>query len=273
MTAEELLAFATHAAANCPRREPQQSNSVEKGKASPKEECALPFVIQKYVDDPLLVQHFYKFDVRWWCVVTSLQPIRAYMLTDGYAKIASSVPYDSRDISNKCAHVTNNAIQKQCMKKTTTNRRRSLEFLLESSVRSSEFERTIFPIKTEVLFQGAKTILEKVLQASAWRLEARRYIEKVTAKTFQMLAIDVIYEKPDGKAMLLEINTNGYLRSGMMKIPQGRERLKELFRLTGFVGYPLEEVEAIQRTSSTREEVESKLEHRNRGEWISLFGS
>lgn len=224
--------------------------------------------MQRYVHDPLLIVH-YKFDVRWWCLVTSTQPLRAYILPDGYAKIASSAPYDIRDVSSKCGHVTNNMVQKHCGHKH--HHRHSLN--IESSVRDPEFERRIFPIKTEDLFQGAQKIMEKVLLASAWRLETKRQTTSTSSKMFQLLAIDVIYERQDAKAVLLEINTNGYLRSGILKIPNGRDRLKELFRMTGFVGYDQAVVDHIRSSVQDETEIAVRLEDWYRGSWMPLFNA
>jgi len=70
------------------------------------------FVIQKYIEKPLLI-HERKFDVRVWVLVT--HEMKVYFFKEGYIRtscIAYSIDTDS--IENKNVHLTNNAVQKYC---------------------------------------------------------------------------------------------------------------------------------------------------------------
>ena len=71
------------------------------------------FVIQKYVRDPLLIDG-YKFDLRLYVLVTSFNPLEAFVYRDGFARF-STAEYSSSEesISNKFIHLTNSSIQKQ----------------------------------------------------------------------------------------------------------------------------------------------------------------
>jgi len=69
------------------------------------------FVIQKYMEDPLLI-HGRKFDIRVWVLVC--QNGQCYLFKEGYIRTSCAV-YDTsnaKNITNPEIHLTNNAIQK-----------------------------------------------------------------------------------------------------------------------------------------------------------------
>lgn len=69
-----------------------------------------PYVVQKYLSDPLLIGGK-KFDLRLYVLVTSYAPLVAYMYRSGFARF-SHTRFSMDDISNQEVHLTNVAIQK-----------------------------------------------------------------------------------------------------------------------------------------------------------------
>ena len=70
------------------------------------------FVIQKYVERPLLI-HDRKFDIRCWALVTD--DMKLYFFKEGYIRTSSSTyTMDQKDIEKRDIHLTNNAVQKNC---------------------------------------------------------------------------------------------------------------------------------------------------------------
>lgn len=72
-------------------------------------------ILQKYIDNPLLVQRR-KFDIRCFSLVTCVNGIlKAYFYRDGYIRTASK-EYNSASINlnNKYVHLVNDAVQKYC---------------------------------------------------------------------------------------------------------------------------------------------------------------
>jgi len=69
-------------------------------------------IVQRYIERPLLLDG-YKFDLRLYVLVTSIQPLEAFIYKEGFARL-SSEPYstDQGDITNKFIHLTNSSIQK-----------------------------------------------------------------------------------------------------------------------------------------------------------------
>jgi tubulin monoglycylase TTLL3/8 len=68
------------------------------------------FVIQKYIENPLIIENR-KFDMRQWVLVTSMNPLAVWIYDEMYARF-SSEDYDPNAIYNVYMHLTNNSINK-----------------------------------------------------------------------------------------------------------------------------------------------------------------
>ena len=68
------------------------------------------YQLQKYISQPLLWRGF-KHDIRLWAVITSVSPLRIYLLQDGWARVAAR-PYDAdgldTNVGDACMHLTAN---------------------------------------------------------------------------------------------------------------------------------------------------------------------
>jgi len=70
------------------------------------------YVTQRYVENPLLVGGK-KFDIRFYVIVTSFQPLTVYMHRGGFCRFSMSrFSMDKGDINNLGQHLTNVAVQK-----------------------------------------------------------------------------------------------------------------------------------------------------------------
>jgi hypothetical protein len=71
-----------------------------------------PMVMQRYLKNPLLLNG-YKFDLRIYILVTSVNPIEMFIYKEGFGRF-STVPYtlDPNDKANKYIHLTNYSINK-----------------------------------------------------------------------------------------------------------------------------------------------------------------
>ena len=68
------------------------------------------FVIQKYIENPLLYEGR-KLDIRQWVLVTDWNPMTVYFYEECYIRLSTS-QYDMLDLDNKFSHLTNNSINK-----------------------------------------------------------------------------------------------------------------------------------------------------------------
>ena len=70
-------------------------------------------VAQLYIKKPLLLDG-YKFDLRLYCLVTSVRPLRMYLFQDGLVRMCTEeyVPPTKQNLDNVCMHLTNYAVNK-----------------------------------------------------------------------------------------------------------------------------------------------------------------
>ena len=72
-------------------------------------------IVQQYIQNPLLIDN-YKFDLRIYVALTSINPLRLYVYEEGLVRFAS-VPYDTSDLKNIFSHLTNYSINKKYQEK------------------------------------------------------------------------------------------------------------------------------------------------------------
>ena len=80
-----------------------------------------PMVVQRYLKNPLLING-YKFDLRIYVLVTSVNPLEVFIYKEGFGRF-STIPFslDPSDRANKYIHLTNVSIQKYSMAKDDDN--------------------------------------------------------------------------------------------------------------------------------------------------------
>lgn len=171
-----------------------------------------PMIVQKYIDRPLLINGS-KFDLRLYVLVTSLNPLRAYMHTDGLARFAS-VKYsnDVDTLSDRYMHLTNYSINKLSSNYTKNEDHESCsghKWTLKTLWKYFSAQG----INTDGLWAALRNLVlrtilsgEHVINQMAKANVASKY------NTFELFGIDVILDS-DLKPWLLEVNISPSLHS------------------------------------------------------------
>ena len=72
-------------------------------------------VIQHYIDPPLLLEGF-KFDLRLYVLITSVDPLKIYLYNDGLVRLCTTPycsPTSTKSMNNRNAHLTNYSLNKK----------------------------------------------------------------------------------------------------------------------------------------------------------------
>lgn len=177
------------------------------------------FVIQKYIEKPLLFQNK-KFDIRFYILVTPTTKL--YLCRDMYIRL-SAFDYDLDD-TRKFGHLTNIALQKYSQnydEEKAIISKETLEAYIRKTIKPDfNFEEEISPkIRQIVCILGA-TILKKFMVFTS------------TKKNFEIFGLDFMIDH-DLKVWFIEVNTNPAITLGNTFIDQLIPRmLDDAFKLT-----------------------------------------
>lgn len=197
-------------------------------------------ILQTYILNPLTLSG-YKFDTRWWVVITSVNPLRVYSVEDAYVRPAA-VPYrsDIPGLADKCVHVTNGKVFKQCKGSKSFPIKRVNDPLFMNKLRDA-YNRDLDP---NLASRIEKTLISRTQIAMLKTLLLSLPILKQThnwtaAQHFQLLAFDIIYDSDTGAPWVEEVNSNGFLGTGMIEVSSavGSDILRDMFTLVGVAGY------------------------------------
>ncbi|KAK0059215.1 tubulin polyglutamylase TTLL7 [Biomphalaria pfeifferi] len=91
-----------------------QGHGISLYKNAEKIPSAEHFVVQEYIDKPLLLDG-YKFDLRIYVLITSCDPLRIFLFSDGLVRLATEkyLPPHETNVNHLFMHLTNYSVNKQ----------------------------------------------------------------------------------------------------------------------------------------------------------------
>jgi len=164
-------------------------------------------VIQQYVGDPLLVDGF-KFDLRVYVLVTSVDPLRAHVCREGLVRFCTE-KYDNTDKSNVYAHLTNYSLNKKSSKFTYTDEtgNTGTKRMISAFFRKLASEG----VDIDALWQGIDDIACKTLLTMqpllAENYRHRMGTQNLGRSCFQIVGFDILLDS-SYNPWLLEVNNN-----------------------------------------------------------------
>eukprot|EP01022_Parablepharisma_sp_SALTPOND_P020804 TRINITY_DN3872_c0_g1_i1.p1 TRINITY_DN3872_c0_g1~~TRINITY_DN3872_c0_g1_i1.p1 ORF type:complete len:448 (-),score=27.98 TRINITY_DN3872_c0_g1_i1:2502-3845(-) len=190
----------------------------------------LSFVLQKYIESPLLVNER-KFDIRMWVLVT--HEMDCYLFKEGYLRTSSSkFVMDPDDADNKFVHLTNNAVQRYAKNYGEFEDGNQMSFVAFQEYLDKNYAEKGIRVGKDILPQ-IKNIVKKTVLAvrKKLNLEGRKYC-------FEIFGYDFIIDS-DFNVWLIEINTNPCLEESSKLLKSVLPRMIDnAFKLTVDILFP-----------------------------------
>jgi tubulin polyglutamylase TTLL5 len=154
-------------------------------------------LVQKYLINPLLIDG-YKFDMRIYVLVTSTNPLEAFLYKDGFARI-STLPF-SLNNCDRLIHLTNAAVQN---KHALNQRNQNYEKMYGGSKISLDM------LKNKLYMKGIsfEPIWKKVKDIVLKSLIAAQHDIPYSPSCFELFGYDIIIDN-NLDCWLLEVNSS-----------------------------------------------------------------
>jgi len=190
-------------------------------------------IVTKYISNPLLY-HGRKFDIRFHVLVTSHNPLKVYIHSNGWVRISSEY-YDLNleNLDNIYKHVTNISLNKK-----NKGKYRLEEFVL-SIDQIKEYLIKAYNLKFSVIEEEVKDIIIKTLiTMNHLELKKEKEFKLNSNNLFDMYGVDIIIDS-EFKPWLAEININPSLDDNSLKEIKKmyHQTLNDVFNILGIIPY------------------------------------
>jgi tetratricopeptide (TPR) repeat protein len=232
-------------------------------------------VVQRYIDRPYLIEGR-KGHCRIYCLVTSAEPLRAYVYSEGIVRIAPE-PYDpSPDRGGGASmHVTNTALHlghpglsiSQDASQDDTGSIRSLSALLR--------RMTADGLDGEKAFGEIKALVEWVVRMIAAEGLFARQAASGPARGFppKLFGMDVLIDD-QGQPWLIEMQRTPAARGAPLVEKINGEMYVTSFQMAQAPliddATPLDQIEALRTDEAARRRREIQVELANKGKFVPL---
>jgi tubulin polyglutamylase TTLL9 len=160
---------------------------------APQDKPDQAYIVQRYLERPYLIGGK-KFDLRLYVLVTSYQPLVAWVYREGFARF-SGFPYSLEDIGNSQVHLTNVAVQK---KAEGYDKSKGCKWLM------TQLRRFIAARHSEQAAEEMLTLIYRLFLTSLHAVQPR--VAK-DPRCFELYGFDVLLDA-DLKPHLIEVNAS-----------------------------------------------------------------
>lgn len=154
-------------------------------------------LVQKYIETPLLLeigQFEYKFDIRQWVLVTSVNPLTVYIFDGFYCRLCSN-PFDIANFKDTSRHLTNYSVNKDNFKQGNSTLKSSVVddvFLKDylKANRNVDWEEEIQPRIEGIVIESLRATCKNMVQRE---------------RSFEIYGYDILFND-NLNPYLLEVN-------------------------------------------------------------------
>lgn len=157
-----------------------------------------PMIVQEYLKNPLLLNGF-KFDMRIYVVVTSFNPLEAFVHREGFARLSTvRFSLDPEQIANRFVHLTNSSVQEHSRTKKQA-----------PDAKFSGTKISLEQLKSQLYTQGIEfgDIWRQVTEIVVKSLAACQIDIPYNPCCFELFGYDVIIDS-NLKCWLIEVNSS-----------------------------------------------------------------
>lgn len=191
-------------------------------------------VISRYIERPLLIQRL-KFDLRIYVLVTSFEPLRAYIYKEGLTRFASS-PYSTEDkhLGDTYRHLTNYSINKKA--DNFVENQEVQQDNVGHKWSFSAFNKHLYAVGVSVELMWARIMdlcLKTLISVKPMIASETRRATVHCSNCFELYGFDVLVDQ-DLKPWLLEVNLSpSMLAESPLDLKVKGSVLSDTFNLIG----------------------------------------
>ena len=216
------------------------------------------WLIQRYIKEPHLYDG-HKYVLRFYVLITSIEPLRFYLYEEGFAKLASEA-YDDTELDNLYRHLTNPDINEE-------NENVDVPVTFFSFARYRDWLKNSGH-DDEKLFKEFKDLI--TLTVIAAREKMRHQLEEKTSDTrgcYELIGLDCMVDK-DLKPWILECNLSPSLET----YASGDAEASDEFTVKRQLVHDLVSMLQLNETEQDYSyDAKATIEDKNRGGFIPLL--
>lgn len=195
-------------------------------------------LIQRYIRDPHLING-YKYDIRVYVALTSLDPLRVYVYKEGLVRLATEkYTEDGEDLKRRCMHLTNYTINSKregfTMGESATEDNVGFKWSLSALRRHFEEQGLDYGN----VWSQIKAIVTKTMMAVEGPMNTKfKMLVQHRRTCFEVFGFDIMLDSKL-RAWLIEVNTGPSLSApSKMDLHIKHKMVANLFNLVGIVPY------------------------------------
>ena len=190
-------------------------------------------IVSEYILNPLLING-YKFDLRIYTLVSSINPLKIWVYQDGLARFcADKFSLEEDQLKNRFAHLTNYSINKKSKRFKVCQD--EAEVGQGSKCLVTHLKQHIGKTHYTLLFRRIEDIIIKTIIAAENTLfKAFQGSVRYRDSCFELLGFDILLDS-NYNPWLLEVNTSpSFATDSQLDFDLKKEVLTEAFNIAGF---------------------------------------